>query len=108
MLLQLLNWYNKPNICILKESTLRNNFTKLSKYLNCDETIFNDYPIKDPNIINIDYKLDNAFILLNKDMCISSKILYNRLIELYNKIDPVLIEQNAKRTTTLSKKIIFK
>jgi hypothetical protein len=50
MYFQLYEWYNKPNICIIKESTLRDNFAKLSQYLKCDINIFNDYP-KESNLI---------------------------------------------------------
>lgn len=88
MWLQLFTWYNKPNICILKESTLRSNFSKLSKYLQCNENIFNNYPALDSNLISYEneIKIKNIKKKID-DECISSKILYNKIIELYNKIE---------------------
>jgi len=86
MWMQLLNWYDKPDVFVVKESNLRNKFLKLESYIG-RTNFFKNYPDKDDNIEKSLEKIEEITNILEKENNFVCNFIYQKIIEIFNKID---------------------
>jgi predicted GH43/DUF377 family glycosyl hydrolase len=87
MWIQLLNWYDKPDVFIVKESNLRNKFIKLQNYIGCHNNFFNNYLDIDKNIEKSIIKIEEITNILEKENNFVCNYIYQKIIEIFNKIE---------------------